>query len=82
MSKIQNQAIAYTSFFRDILKFIFFLVLTDKKHKNKKISKILNFKFVNLIQGKGVADSVEMAQFRSAANYGVVAKAPQLCVHR
>jgi len=82
MSKIQNQAIAYTSFFRDILKFIFFLVLTDKKHKNKKISKILNFKFENLIQGKGVADSVEMAQFRSAANYGVVAKAPQLCVHR
>ena len=82
MSKIQNQAIAYTSFFRDILKFLFFLVLTDKKHKNKKISKILNFKFENLIQGKGVADSVEMAQFRSAANYGVVAKAPQLCVHR
>ncbi len=51
-------------------------------YENKKISKILNFKFENLIQGKGVADSVEMAQFRSAANYGVVAKAPQLCVHR
>ncbi|XP_023345435.1 uncharacterized protein LOC111714534 [Eurytemora carolleeae] len=37
---------------------------------------------MDLFQGKGVADSVEMAQFRSAANYGVVAKAPQLCVHR